>query len=210
MSTTPEDILSSVSRPNGWTGWIPTLTGGFTPFDPKVEDVRTQDIIWGLAGTWRFGGGSNPRMTVAEHAVGVSRIIETLWGREFAAIGLLHDACEAYTHDMQSPLRPYLQVILPTNEIISWDELDRRVNVVVFKALGLDPELLNHPQVRAADILSATFEKKQSLSLDQEDDWGLPPVPPELVDFKYEFWDPRDSYRHLSARWHELELPVLK
>lgn len=207
--TTPQDILGSVNRPSHWTGWVPTLTGGFRPFEPKAEDVRPEDIIWGLAGTWRFGGGVNPRMTVAEHVVGVSQMIETLWGREYAVAGLLHDACEAYSHDIQSPLRKCINVTLPSGEIISWDEMDRRINVEVFKAFGLDPDMMDHPQVRACDVLSTTFEKMQSASLSQEDDWGLPPVPPELADFRFGFLDPTAALFLLKNRWVELGLPLV-
>ena len=206
--TTPQDILSSMNRPSGWDGWIATLTGGFTPLVPKIEDINSEDIIWGLAGTWRFGGMTNPRMTIAEHCVGVSHIIELLWGREYAAAGLLHDACEAYTHDIQSPVRKFVTLTMPDGEVISWDELDRRLNILVFKKYGVDPALLDHPQVRAADILSVTFEKAQSESLDSDADWGLPPVPPELANFGYTFDTPETAARKLKARWVELGLPL--
>lgn len=206
---TPQDIFSSMEpRPPLWSGRVPTYTGTFTPLDPRVEEVRPLDIIYGLAGTYRFGGQTNPRMTIAEHAVGVSLIIEHLWGPQLAAAGLLHDACEAYTHDIQSPLRKHLTVTLPTGEVISWDEADLRINIAVFNAFGIDPRWIDHEQVRAADILSVTFEKAQSLSLDKTD-WGLPPIPEELKDFRYHFLSPEDAFTELSHRWVELGLPPL-
>lgn len=205
---TPQQILAGINRPSDWTGRIHTLTGGFRPLEPRVQDVVPEDIIWGLAGTWRFGGGTYRRMTVAEHAVGVSRMIEILWGRKYAPAGLLHDGCEVYTHDLQSPMRCCVRVQLPSGEVIPWDEMDRRINVVVFERMGLDPSWLEHPQVRACDALSAVFEKKQSLSLSQTEDWGLPPIPPELADFAFEFWDPHTAAVQLKNRWVELGLPL--
>ena len=206
--TTPEGILAQINHPSGWDGWIPTRRpGGFRPFEPKVEEVRSEDIIFGLAGTWRFGGNTHPRMTVAEHVVFVSYIIEELWGRRYAAAGLLHDACETYTHDLQSPLRRFVTLTMPDGEVISWNELDRRVSLVIFDRYGIDRQWLDHPQVKAADILSAVFEKRDSKSLSQTDDWGLPEIPPEIAHWKLNYYSPEEAETFLRARWAELGLP---
>lgn len=205
----PQTILKQINHPSGWDGWIPTRRpGGFRPFEPKVEEVRSEDIIFGLAGTWRFGGNTFPRMTVAEHSVFVSYIIEELWGRRYAAAGLLHDACETYTHDLQKPLRQSVLVTLPTGEQITWNELDRRVSLVIFDRYGLDRLWLDHPQVCAADVLSAVFEKRDSKSLSQTDDWGLPEIPAEIADWTLNYYSPDEAETFLRARWIELGLPL--
>lgn len=206
--TTPQMILSHMRRPTSWDGWIPTKTGGFRPFEPRVEPVVAEDIIYGLAGAWRFGGKTNPRMTVAEHVVLVSLIIEELWGKQYAAAGLLHDACEAYTHDLQAPIRNSIQVVLPTGEVVSWMEMERRLNVVIYERFGLDPTWMDAPEVRAADILSATFEKRDSRSLSQEADWGLPPIPAELAHWKLRYHNPISAEAVLRERWTELGLSL--
>ncbi len=206
--TTPESILSQINHPSGWDGWIPTRHGGFRPFEPKADEVVSEDIIFGLAGTWRFGGNTHPRMTVAEHVVFVSNIIEFLWGREYAAAGLLHDACETYTHDLQSPVRRFVMVNLPSGEQVTWNELDRRINLVIFDRYGIDREWLDHPQVKAADILSAVFEKRDSGSLSQTDDWGLPEIPEQISDWNISYFDPEQAEKILRARWVELGLPL--
>ena len=147
-------------------------------------------------------------MTVAEHVVFVSLIIETLWGPELAAAGLLHDACETYTHDLQKPLRQSVMINLPDGEQISWNEFDHRVSLVIFGAFGLDPALLDHPQVVAADVLSAVFEKRDSQSLSDSDDWGLPEIPHQIAGWSLKYYSPAQAEAQLSARWIELGLPL--
>jgi hypothetical protein len=86
--------------------------------------------------------------------------------------------------------------------------MDHLVNLTVFDAFGIKRSYLTHEQVVAADILSVTFEKAQSKSLDQDADWGLPTIPPELADFEYHFMSPEDAFDLLAARWVELGLPL--
>jgi len=206
--TAPQDILAQINHPPEWPGWIPTKHGGFRPFEPKVEDVIPEDIIYGLCGAWRFGGRTVPRMTVAEHVVLVSLIIEELWGPKYAAAGLLHDACEAYTHDLPAPIRGSITVALPSGEVVSWMEMERRINLVIFEALGVDPAGLDALEVRAADILSATFEKRDSQSLSSEEDWGLPPIPAEIAPWRLNFFSPPMAEITLRRRWEKLGLPL--
>ena len=187
---TPEEILSQMSRPSIWANRVPTYTSknplGFNYLDPQSEDVHPLDITYGLAGTYRYGGQSSPRVTVAEHSTLVSIIIERLWGDKVAALaGGLHDSCEAYGHDIQATIRGSLALKLPNGEIISWSEQDRRINKAVFKGLGQDPALLDDPRVKAADLLGASFERRDCLRF--QGDWGLPAIPPEIADLRMKF-----------------------
>ena len=71
----PSSITRQLRRPPRWEGWIPTHTGnGFFLIDPRPEDVRLEDIAYGLAYTYRYGGQVAP-ITVAEHSIIVSLII---------------------------------------------------------------------------------------------------------------------------------------
>src|SRR5208282_6622849 len=82
--------------------WIRTFSGGrFYVLEPRVEDVRIEDIAHALSMQCRFTGHVREFYSVAEHSVWVSRYSH----REDALWGLLHDASESYIGDMSTPLK---------------------------------------------------------------------------------------------------------
>lgn len=176
---TPTEILAQMKRPALWTGWTPTYSGkGYRPWADDPGPLSLRDLAYGLAHTFRYGGHSFPSITVAEHCLLVTQIIETLWpgNPHLVLAGLLHDASESVLHDIQSPLRKCISVTLPSGEVISWEESDRRVTRNIARYFGASPEDLEAPEVRAADVLGACFEKRDCHNLGDED-WGLPPIP---------------------------------
>lgn len=185
---TPTDILAQMKRPAGWDGWAPTWSGkGYKPWADDPGPLSLDDLAYGLAHTFRYAGHSDPAVTVAEHCLLVTQIIQTLWpgNPRLALAGLLHDASESVLHDIQSPLRPMVHVTLPTGEIISWNESDKRVTQNIVRHFGVTPEELAAPEVRAADILAASFEKRDCPNL-RPGEWGLPPIPEEVTFLRIE------------------------
>lgn len=97
--------------------WIRTRSGlKFYLAEPTPEMIDIRDIAFHLAGINRFTGAT--RSTVAQHCVVGSRLIETFMkGGEYFLDGqlitnhdlalefLLHDAAEAYTNDLNKPLK---------------------------------------------------------------------------------------------------------
>jgi hypothetical protein len=203
----PSDV--KLRRPAHWDGWIPTFTGsGFRPISPRVEDVRLEDIAQGLAYKFRYGGQSEP-VTVAEHSILVSRIIEILWPSSQQMLsGLLHDACEAYTHDLQAPVRKHIRVVQPNGEMIGWGDMERNINQVIAKALGVGIDFYTAPEVQAADILAASFEKEQIPVLKRAGHWGLPNIPVELAGLEIEYLSPKMAKDAFVGRFHALSREV--
>jgi hypothetical protein len=82
--------------------WISTFTGKkFYVLSPRAEDVEIEDIAHALSMLCRYTGHVRQFYSVAQHSVYVSRIcceLDSLWG-------LLHDAPEAYSGDMNAPLK---------------------------------------------------------------------------------------------------------
>jgi hypothetical protein len=150
---------------------LPTFLGkSINPFDLKVTDVFLQDIAYGLAHTYRYGGHLHPGITVAEHSVLVSRLVEARHPhhpnlKALKQAALLHDASEAYLHDIQAPLRPFVFVQEPGGDPIPWSELDLRLTAIVCEALGVDPMLLTAPEVTSADKEFVLFEVASSQNM---------------------------------------------
>jgi hypothetical protein len=85
--------------------WMQLASGNaYYPVDPRACDVRIGDIAHSLAMQCRYGGHSSRFYSVAEHSVLVSKIVPP----EFALLGLLHDATEAYVTDVPRPLKGHL------------------------------------------------------------------------------------------------------
>ena len=200
----PQDII--VRRVERLEGWIPTFSGsGFHPITPQVSEVAITDIARGLAYKYRYGGHGDP-ITVAEHSLLVADIITTLWPNKTrgAISGLLHDACEAYTQDIQAPFRKQIRVLKPDGSLITWGEMEKDILLVIQKALKIKGDLFS-PEVRAADILALALEKKQSPILQQyEDSWGIPEIPSELRGLYLQYLSPQDAYVAFLDRFESL------
>lgn len=89
------------------SGWINTYTGrAFYPLDATVEDVDVLDIAQGLAAANRFTGQTVEPYSVAQHSVLASQLVPP----DDALAGLLHDASEAYLHDIASPVKRHARM----------------------------------------------------------------------------------------------------
>ena len=80
----------------------------FNSFSPK--DIHKQDIARGLAYQCRFNGHCDRFYSVAEHSMRVAEACRNAAmtqeeGKRLWALGLLHDAAEAYVGDMVSTLK---------------------------------------------------------------------------------------------------------
>lgn len=205
MKVRPTDITKKLHRPPRWEGWMPTHSGvGFYLTDPRPEYVTLEDVAWGLAYKYRYGGQVAP-LTVAEHSLLVSEIIGILWPESNKRMaGLMHDACEAYTHDIQAPVRRFIKMEMPNGELISWGDLERKINQVIAKALGVEPYFYAAPEVRAADLIALALEKSQCDCI-RDQKWGLPPIPDDVKHLRLEFMLPEDARRAFLGRFELLK-----
>lgn len=91
---------------NGRKGdWLQVYSGRqFWPLDARPEDVDIIDIAHSLSLQCRYAGHVKSFYSVAEHCLHVSRYVP----QEFALIGLLHDASEAYLVDIPRPVKRFM------------------------------------------------------------------------------------------------------
>ncbi len=143
--------------------WIQTYSGvQFWPLEPRVEDVRLEDIAHALANHCRFNGHCRTFYSVAQHSVLVSEELR-LEGFEddTLAAALFHDAAEAYLPDICRPIKS------------AWPDfpaIERRLLNVILQALGIggrEPD--QQRAIKRCDDMQLATEARDLL--------GPPPAP---------------------------------
>ena len=108
------------------------------------------DIARALSMTCRYTGHVPRFYSVAEHSVLVSDQLDSLWAGE-RLVALLHDAAEAYLHDLPTPIKD----VMP-----GYQEAEEDALVAIAEALGLviTPEL----GLRVREVDKRVFELEQA------------------------------------------------
>lgn len=79
---------------------IRTVSGIYVNvFDPKPEMFELSDIAWALSRMQRFTAHLPTSFTILQHCLAVADLV----GTEHKLAALLHDASEAYMHDIAGP-----------------------------------------------------------------------------------------------------------
>ncbi|MFZ5593689.1 MAG: YfbR-like 5'-deoxynucleotidase [Pseudomonadota bacterium] len=150
--------------------------------DPKPEHISIEDIAWSLSRTARFNGSTSGEFvySVAQHSVWVSMVIQQFWGRDtsVALQALLHDAHEAYTGDIVTPMKRMANLHAAISEIE--DRLQRTIHI----ALELPwPEADEALLIKQADTLASIVEAHH-LVPSRGAHWEIPPseVPIIILD----------------------------
>ncbi len=164
---------NSLARP--LHNWIETITGEAVDLTtPSPATVRIGDIARSLSRIARFTGhtlGDEP-YNVALHSVWVADVLETERGSGplTALLGLLHDAHEAYTGDISSPMKRAVG-----HAAIA--AIQGRLQQAIHVALGL-PEAIGAQSrlIAEADHLALAAEAKVLMPSGGAG-WGLAPPP---------------------------------
>ena len=89
--------------------WVETVSGSVVDLlNPREETICIRDIAWSLSRQARHNGATTLPMpyTVADHSIWVAEYLYTLTADPSIALyGLLHDAHEAYTGDIITPVK---------------------------------------------------------------------------------------------------------
>lgn len=81
----------------------------FNLLTPEPTTILIEDIAHALSLQCRFNGHCDEFYSVAEHSVEVCKLVEKIgMKRNIVLTALLHDAAEAYTGDVVSPLKNLL------------------------------------------------------------------------------------------------------
>lgn len=156
--------------------WMLTRFGRrFDLVAPKPSMVHIDDIAWHLAMINRFTGATTRPYSVAEHCLLVAEILE----RSVAGIdamclraALLHDAPEAYTNDISTPMKRRVGH--------AWTAAERPIVDAVEQHFGIAGAARRHAiAIHLADRTALATERRDLL-VDHADEWevlrGVEPV----------------------------------
>lgn len=156
--------------------------------DPDSAEYDIYVIAHALSNVCRFAGHTVDYYSVAQHSVLVSRIVPP----EYALMGLLHDAPEAFIHDITKPLKIILS---------DYQAIEKRVEKSVFKHFHLPPKL--HPEIKKADLIALQTERRDLMPAAPSKEWerlkGVEPWP-EIINP----WAPRSAQGEFMLRYKEL------
>lgn len=171
----------SFFREDGVSGEIRLHSGElFNPIKPNLDKITIQDIAYGLAGQFRFGG--HTRYTVAQHSVLGSQMIQE--PKESLAF-LLHDGAEGLgLLDLPSPIKKS-----PGLEIYSL--IEERLLKGISKKFGV-----SFTSSKLKEVDTKMFRTERSVLFGIEDS--------DIFDLDIEVWSPKKAEREFLKRFYLL------
>lgn len=122
---------------------------------PDWTPVRLTDIATSLARLPRWCGNTRgAAYSVAQHSAMVATLLAERHGRYLGLAGLLHDAHEVAIGDIPAPIKA---------AVPGFAEFERRLQMALFSRFGLDPRLLDAPELHRADLQALATERRDLL-----------------------------------------------
>jgi hypothetical protein len=172
--------------------WITTATGAEVSLQqPRLASINLASIAHHLAQINRFTGAACRPYSVAEHSLLVCEIAE----REFnlpshgLLAALLHDAHEAFTNDLSTPVKAEIGA--------PWAAFEHRFERVIRSAFAIHVASTAHAaEIKRADLIALATEHAQLLpsgGTPWEVLQGVPTAP----------WVDLMSRKRCTARWSD-------
>jgi hypothetical protein len=154
--------------------WCQTYSGKALSFlVPDPDAITIDDIAIGLARECRFGRQTRRFYSVAQHSVFVAKIVHDIDPGNISARlwALLHDAHEAYTGDLTTPLMDACDTLLPHYVGNPIRTIQLHLNNAICDALGVEINKFDRDLVRHADLVALSTEIRALLR--HHLDWGI-------------------------------------
>lgn len=182
--------------------YIRLKSGGHFDFvNPEKSVFTLEDVAWGLAHIYRFNGQTHRPISVAQHSINVSYLVDP----RIALGALMHDAAEAFTGDITTPLKAVLGE--------SFRSLERLIEYVVFNHLGVTTTP-NNPYIKEADLVCLATERACLMKNDPGEPWdclkGIRPLQVEEISHAWTHFSigsissPEQDYIKFMKRYEEL------
>lgn len=101
----------------------------FYPLDPKIEEVKLEDIAHALSQMCRANGHFKTFYSVAQHCINCALEAKARGlSPKLQLACLLHDASEAYISDITRPVKYYLE---------DYQKIERNLQKIVYERFGI-------------------------------------------------------------------------
>jgi len=172
----------------------------FNPLEPDSSKIHITDIAHALSMKCRFTGHCKRFISVAEHSVVVSKLVD----RQDAKAALLHDCAEAYLPDVASPVKQ--QATYALHKIA-----ENHLEDVIFIKFGVID--YNKKAVKLVDNVCVGVEALFNLNgFDSSPNWewvrDIHDVNQDLVARainQYRYLSPIEARNLFMKRWKEVE-----
>ena len=134
----------------------------FYPLEPRIEDIKIEDIAHSLSLMTRANGHFNHFYSVAQHSVNCYKEAKSRGYSERVQLGcLLHDASESYISDITRPVKRNLP---------EYSVIEEKLQKLIFERFGLgDLCIQEEEQIRMIDdaLLYYEFETLMNVCLSE-------------------------------------------
>jgi hypothetical protein len=180
-----ENIMTSDRRASLGlvTPWVQTFTARKVDLlTPQPEQIALLDISTSLSRLPRFNGHTNLRWSVADHSLLVEALVRRADHDDGASLAaLLHDAHEAYSGDIASPMKVALRMLGAHDAL---QLIEQRLQSAIHARFGLPWPLSNahRAAIHLADLQALRLERDVLMKLPPADWTELPDIidPPTL------------------------------
>lgn len=164
----------------------------FSPLAPDPNTILIEDIAHHLSQAVRYGGAGIRFLSVAEHSVHLARAASP----ENALWALLHDASEAYLHDIVRPVK---------RELLGYRMAEGRLMHAVCERFGLAPQMPR--EVKSLDNRILIDETRQNMR-PSDVVWSFGGET-EPLGINLQYWTPERAEREFLATFVAITgLPV--
>jgi hypothetical protein len=148
---------------------IPLVSGSYLDLaDPDCSVIRPIDIAAGLRQP-RFGAQTRQFYTIAQHSLLVLRLVSPLArqlggekGLQLRRCALMHDAAEAFIHDIVTPLK---------RQLPDYRKIEARLELRLADRFGWSWTDYRRQQVKLADLQALAIEQRDLVG--RTDPWPI-------------------------------------
>jgi len=164
--------------------WLSTYTGKKIHYlNPQLDEIDIKDIAHALSLVCRFGGHCREFYSVAEHSIRVALEVD----KDHKLSALLHDAHEAYLHDVPRPIK---------QDISGYKEIADGIQKAINRKFGSSSDC--YEIEHADDTLLSTEARDLGLNTT---DWSELPTPLKETIFPWEWRDAEQTFLTYFELW---------
>lgn len=162
----------------------------FNLVEPDRSPILIEDIAHHLSHICRFNGATDGIYSVAQHSVHVSEIVPP----QYQLTALLHDAAEAYTGDITSPMKEALGN--------AYRQVYARIEDAISRRFNLPSAYVRSATIKRADLVMLATERHQLLPTTYYEWPCLEGIEP--LDAKLPIWSPGQARMEFMQRFLKL------